>query len=70
MKKEGWQAYIHINDTIQIKKYVEGILEIDLNSPFIKKYLGELLDTDQKQWTREEAEQYFLKELGIEASEK
>lgn len=59
-RKEGWQAYTHENGKIQIKKYIEGYLEIEYNSPFIQKYLGELLDTPTKHWSREEAEEYFL----------
>lgn len=65
-KKEGWQAYIHENGKIQIKKYVEGYIEIQYESPFIKKYLGELLDTKEKHWSREEAEQYFLQSVNKE----
>ena len=60
--KEGWEAYIHVNGCILIKKYVENFIEIDKNSPFIKKYLGILLDTKEKHYTREEAEEYFQNE--------
>lgn len=69
-RNEGWQAYVHENGKIQIKKYVEGYLEIEYDSPFVKTYLGELLDTPEKHWSREEAEQYFLDMINKKNREK
>lgn len=35
-----FEAYIHSNETLQVKCIPMGITNVDTNSPFVKEYLG------------------------------
>jgi hypothetical protein len=53
-----YDAYIHINGVLKVKCMPFGNSVIDLNSPFVKEYLGET-----KADNYEEAEKYFYKKI-------
>ncbi|MFA5722487.1 MAG: hypothetical protein WC940_02905 [Candidatus Paceibacterota bacterium] len=42
MKNDVYDGYLHTNGTIQVKRMVFGASLIDLNSPFVKEYLGKV----------------------------
>ena len=51
----NWQAYIHTNGKLQVKRYEPRIMmEIDIYSPFVLTYLGVTTAND-----RDEAVSYF-----------